>query len=250
MMEPLISIIVPTLNEEKHIEYCLRSLEVQTYENFESIIVDGGSTDRTVEIARDYQAKVVVEKGCPEFPSRNIGANVARGGILLFICADVVLPRDLLEKIRRRFEENQELLSLTGPDIPLNSLFAEIEYRLYNSIRYFFSLLPRPLKRFSTSTNFLAIRKGYFDRIGGFVSDINADGIMGRQLSELGQVEFCPDTYVFISSRRFEKMGFLKFNSHYSYILENFFPLISRAKVMRILKSKASIAHSQLHENS
>lgn len=243
-----VSVIVPTLNEDKNIGNLFRSLKNQTWNNFEIIVVDGGSTDRTVEIAKGYQAKVVVENGCPEFLSRNIGAKRANGEILLFICADVMFPENLLEKIHHEFEVDQELIALTGPDKPQNSLLAEIEYGAYNLVRYLFSALPRPLKKFSTSTNFLAIRKKHFEKTGGFISDINADGIMGNQLSEMGQVKFCPNMHVFISPRRFMNMGFFNFNLHYLYVLENFFPFLSRASFLKKLKQKSEATHGKLHE--
>ena len=248
MMHPLISIIVPTLNEEQTIESCLCSLEKQTWHNFEIIVVDGGSTDKTAHIAKDYQAKIIVEKECPEFPSRNIGAKIANGEILLFICADVVLPADLLANIHRKFESNKELIALTGPDIPLNSMLAKIEYGVYNFIRYLFNSFPRPQKRFSTSTNFLAVRKRHFEKVRGFVSDINADGIMGKQLCNIGRVEFCPKMHVFISTRRFAKMGFFEFNLHYLYVLENFFPFLSRNNILRKYKQISGATHRKLHE--
>ena len=241
---------MPTLNEEEIIENCLCSLKNQTCQDFEILVVDGGSTDKTVEIAKDYQAKVVVKNDCPEFSSRNIGAKLAKGEILLFTCADIVFPKDLFSKVRLKFEESQELIALTGPDIPQNSMLAKIEYGIYNFIRYFFNALPRPLKKFSTSTNFLAIRKEHFEKTGGFISDINADGIMGKQLTEIGQVEFCRNTYVFISARRFMKMGFLKFNLHYLYVLENFFPFLSRTSFLREFKQKSRAMHGKLHELS
>src|SRR4030042_6878 len=86
---PLFSIIIPTLNEESRIERLLKSLQRQSFKDYEIIIVDGGSRDRTAEIAEQYSAKVYVKKGCKEFPSRNFGAEVSNGQVLLFLSADV-----------------------------------------------------------------------------------------------------------------------------------------------------------------
>lgn len=244
----MISVIVPTLNEESTIGNCLRSLRNQKMRDFEVIVVDGGSVDRTVEIAKDNKAKVIVEIACPEFASRNIGARVSNGDILLFICADVELPSNLLEKISQRFENEPMLVAMTGPDIPRDSLLVELEYGAYNFIRYFFSHLPKPLRRFSTSTNFLAIRKDHFESTGGFIHDINADGLMGKKLSEMGKTEFCMDTVVFISTRRFARMGFLGFNLHYIYVLENFLPFLSEVNFVKRFKQKSGAAHGKLHE--
>ncbi len=247
-MKPQISIIVPTLNEEENIKNFLYSLEKQTSANFEIIVVDGGSVDNTVSIAKS-RAKVIVKKGLHEFPSRTLGAKAARGEILLFTCADVTFPNDLLAKSSDKFRD-QELIALTGPDIPSASLLAEIEYGVYNFLRFLFSILPRPKKRFSTSTNFLAVRKTCFDKTGGFTSDINADGIMGRWLSEMGKVKFSMSMKVFISPRRFLKMGFSRFNFHYLYILENFFPFLSKTSFIKNLKNKSGAVHRDMHVHS
>lgn len=244
----MISIIVPALNEESTIGNCLRSLRNQKMQDFEVIVVDGGSVDKTVEIAKDNKAKVIVEMACPEFASRNIGARVSNGDILLFTCADVALPNDLLDKIAQKFENEPMLVAMTGPDVPRDSLLVELEYGAYNFIRYVFSHLPKPLRRFSTSTNFLAVRKNHFESAGGFIHDINADGLMGKKLSEMGKTEFCMDAVVFISTRRFAKMGFLGFNLHYIYVLENFFPFLSEASFLKRFKQKSRAAHGKLHE--
>src|SRR3989337_3636674 len=121
MIKPKISIIVPTLNEEKNIKDFLDSLEKQTWTNFEIIVVDGGSTDKTINIAESHQTKIIVKKELREFPSRNIGAKMACGEILLFTCADVTFPSDFLAKIDQNFDD-LGLLALTGPDIPQGAL--------------------------------------------------------------------------------------------------------------------------------
>ncbi len=245
-VKPLITIIAPTLNEERNIRFLLESVGKQTNMNVEIVVVDGGSTDNTVSIAKSYCAKVIVEKGLPEFPSRNIGAKAASGEILLFTCADVIFPQNLLEKIGENFRDKQ-LVAMTGPDIPSASPLARIEYGLYNFLRWFFSKLPGRSKRFSTSTNFLAVKKIYFDKTGGFILDINGDGLMGQKLSELGKVKFVMNTRVFISPRRFHKMGFVKFNLHYLYVLENFFPSLHKNSLIKTLKNKSEVVHSKMH---
>ncbi len=240
-----ISVIVPTLNEEESLPRLLSSLGRQTLTDYEIIVVDGGSTDMTVGVASRCNSTVVVQEGLPEYSSRNIGAKLAHGEILLFTCADIVFPRELLEKIDDHFED-QSLIALTGPDYPAGSLLAVIEYGAYNLIRSMFSSFPNPTKRFSTSTNFLAVRKSAFEKTGGFMSDINADGNLGKQLSEIGKVKFSNETTVTISPRRFNKMGVIKFNLHYLYVLENFFPFLSKTLFIKFLKNNSGAHHSDM----
>lgn len=248
--DPCISIIVPTLNEEKHIRSLFDSLKGQSLVNFETVVVDGGSKDKTPEIANRYDAKVVVLPEHGEFISRNIGANVSRGNLLLFTCADIVLPKDMFHKIVEKFENKPNLIALTGPGYPFDAPFlGKVEYAAYNLARYFFAKSPRPFKRFSTSTNFLVVRRECFERTGGFlIDDINADGLMGKELLRMGDVAFFLDTYVFASGRRMKNMGFLGFNKHYFYAIENFFFFASESRVMKAWKIRARKRHGKMHE--
>jgi glycosyltransferase involved in cell wall biosynthesis len=242
-----ISIIVPTLNEEKTLPNLLLSLKNQTTQNYEVIIIDGGSTDETANIARAYDSRIVVEKGLPEYPSRNLGAKIANGEILLFTCADVVFPVELLAKVDWSFKDEQ-LIALTGPDYPSESSLAKIEYGAYNLARFVFSCFPQASKRFSTSTNFLAVRKDAFEKTGGICcNDLNGDGKLGKQLSEMGKVKFSNNIVVIISPRRFYKMGFLKFNLHYLYVLENFFPFLSKSTFLKTVKNNSTSVHQNMH---
>ncbi len=246
----MISIIVPTLNEEVTIDSLLKSLRVQSWRDFETIVVDGGSKDETVERARRFGARVLVEIGCPEFVSRNLGARKAKGSILLFTCADVVFPKHLLGSVHERFVEDPGLVALSGPGIPFDApIVGRIEYEVYNSLRYVLCNLPDSLKRFSTSTNFLATRKQHFRKTGGFLlNDVNADGLMGRHLAGMGKVAFSPKMYVYISARRMKNMGFGKFNKHYLYVLENIFPQLSRLGLLDRLKATSRSVHGKMHE--
>lgn len=243
--DPLVSIIVPTLNEEDEIEELLSSLTAQTYTQFEILVVDGGSEDQTIPISKQYEARTIIEDGLGEFRARNIGAEHARGDILINTCADVTLPPTLVETVVTRFKSEPDLVGLTGPGIPRNPpTWGKWEYALYNKIRY----VAAKFGRFSTSTNFLACPADVFDRTDGFETmDINADGMMGRQLAELGKVEFDMDACVYISSRRMWEMGFVAFNLWYIYVLENFFPILSRSERFKRFKHQAKQEHQKEH---
>jgi glycosyltransferase involved in cell wall biosynthesis len=248
--DPCMSIIVPTLNEEKHIKFLLGSIKDQSSVSFETLIVDGGSRDGTANIARQHNAKVVVLPGYGEFVSRNVGAKIARGKLLLFTCADIVFPEGLFRKIIEKFEKNPELIALTGSGHPFDApILGKIEYAAYNIVRYILSRFPKPFKRFSTSTNFLVVRRDYFEKTGGFdINDINADGLTGRRLLELGEVGFFFDTYVHISARRMKNMGFLDFNKHYLYVFENYFFFLSNTRLLKTLKHRSKTKHREIHE--
>lgn len=94
---PLVSIIVPTKNEEKNIERCLKSIKAQSYRNLEIIVVDNNSSDRTVEIAKKYTGKIFL-KGPERSTQRNFGASKAEGKYLIFLDADMQMQKKVVEE--------------------------------------------------------------------------------------------------------------------------------------------------------
>jgi rSAM/selenodomain-associated transferase 2 len=95
----LVSIIIPTLNEEAHLPVTLRPLAERP--DVELIVVDGGSIDRTVELAQLFTPYVFVTKA-GRARQMNFGAQHATGDILLFLHADTFLLPDALEELQRR----------------------------------------------------------------------------------------------------------------------------------------------------
>lgn len=93
---PLFSIIVPTFNMAATLSACLNSAANQTFEDFEVVLVDGGSTDGTAELANSYASlggRLVVRSGPDQGPydAMNKGVGLARGAWLLFLGADDTL---------------------------------------------------------------------------------------------------------------------------------------------------------------
>ncbi|HVH16351.1 MAG TPA: glycosyltransferase [Candidatus Angelobacter sp.] len=244
-----VSIIVPTLNEAEHIGRLLASLQLQSTVKSEVILVDGGSQDGTVKIARSLGAKVFVLEGAGEWDARNYGVVQSTGYFLVFTCADVIFPPDSLESALRQFRENSSLAALTGPDFPYDGgPILPFIYGLYNALRFLSSKLPYPYKTFSSSTNFLVVRKGIFSETGGFNSaDGNADGTIGRYLVSRYQTIFDNRVRVYISARRAKTWGIARFTHHYLYVLENFLPGISRKQWFQSLKSRSRKSHGEIH---
>ena len=101
---PLVSIIIPTYNSEKTLSQCLSSIKAQTYPHIEIIVVDGGSKDRTVEIAKEYGARVYVLPGSGMADATNFGARHARGKYIYRVDSDVILDATLVEEAVRKCE--------------------------------------------------------------------------------------------------------------------------------------------------
>ena len=83
----ILSIIIPTYNEEKYLPILLESIKKQSFEDYEIIVADANSTDNTRNIAQEYGC-IIVDGGLPAI-GRNNGANVAKGDILLFLDSDL-----------------------------------------------------------------------------------------------------------------------------------------------------------------
>lgn len=85
----MLSVIIPAKNEERNLPEMLESFKKQKYKKkFEIIVVDGKSTDRTREIAKDYGCRVVVQKRLGISNARNLGWKKAKGSVLIFLEAD------------------------------------------------------------------------------------------------------------------------------------------------------------------
>lgn len=94
---PLISIIIPTFNSEKTLGECLQSIKNQTYKNIEIIVVDKFSSDKTLEIAREYSKKIF-QKGPERTYQRNFGVQKANGDYLLMLDSDMILEKRVVEE--------------------------------------------------------------------------------------------------------------------------------------------------------
>jgi glycosyltransferase involved in cell wall biosynthesis len=100
MKNPLVSVIIPTYNEEKDVGFCLKSLLKQTYKPLEITVVDDGSTDKTIKIINKFK-KIKLIKGEHKGPgfSRNLGAKSSKGEILVFVDADMTFPNEYIKNL-------------------------------------------------------------------------------------------------------------------------------------------------------
>src|SRR4030042_2798057 len=129
-----ISVVVPTLNEEKFLPRSLHSLKKQNYRGkYEIIVVDNGSTDKTAQIARGFGVKVIscVKRGV--ILARQTGVNHATGKIIIQADADTFYPPDWLFKISQPFSSNPQVVAVAGrffySDPPS---WANAEYKMRN----------------------------------------------------------------------------------------------------------------------
>jgi len=98
-----ISVIIPAKNEENNIGNCLTALTQLDASSIEIIVIDNGSDDRTVDIAKLYTDKVFIEPNLSISELRNFGAHIAHHDILAFIDADCIADKDWVNKIQHNF---------------------------------------------------------------------------------------------------------------------------------------------------
>ncbi|MGC8628814.1 MAG: glycosyltransferase [Candidatus Micrarchaeia archaeon] len=213
---PLFSIIIPALNEEKYIGYALEGIKHQTLKDYEIIVVDGGSKDRTREIAKKY-AHVIVDTQKPGAArARNVGAENAKGKYLLFIDADTKPSPKLLETYLRIFENNKSVVAATGPVFPLEKTSKKIRLG-YKFVSVYFVRLMLLLRKPSINGMNFAARKDAFKSSGGFNEDFITyeDWDLSRRLSKLGRIAFDKKAVVYSSARRVKAWGLLAFAKYH-----------------------------------
>jgi arabinofuranan 3-O-arabinosyltransferase len=118
--KPLVSIIIPTKNEEKNIEVCLKSIKGQAYRKIETIVVDNNSKDKTKEIAEKY-TKLVFNKGPERSAQRNFGAKKSKGKYLIHIDCDMKMMPELVSESVRLLEKGFDALVI--PERSFGSTF-------------------------------------------------------------------------------------------------------------------------------
>ncbi len=116
---PLITIITVVLNNDKYLNECLDSLHVQNYSNYEHIIIDGGSTDRTIDILKKNNDKIdfwISEKDNGIYDAFNKGMTLARGEYIGFLNSDdVYYSKYTLNYVIESFNENKSVDFIFGP---------------------------------------------------------------------------------------------------------------------------------------
>ena len=113
---PKFSIVTPSLNQGEFIEETIRSVLSQEYPNLEYIVMDGSSSDNTLDILRSYSDRVkwISEKDKGQTNAINKGLHLASGDILAYLNADDLLLPGALEKVAKVFMDNPSTMWVTG----------------------------------------------------------------------------------------------------------------------------------------
>jgi glycosyltransferase involved in cell wall biosynthesis len=217
--EASVSVVVPALNEERHLGHLLRDIESQTRAPHEVIVVDAGSHDDTVAVARGFASARVLHGERPVARGRNLGGKRASGDVVVFIDADTRLPEEFLERFVEDFLRRD--LDVGCPlYVPHDSTPAvERFHRAFNLLTMTFQgILP------SGAGICLAVKGGLFRRSRGFDPTLKFDDIeLIRRLSREGRFGIVEEK-VLVSDRRYREHGVARAILEYS-LMALFFAL-------------------------
>lgn len=209
----MLSIIIPTFEEEKYLPLLLASIKKQKNNGeYEIIVADAGSKDKTVEIAKSYGCKVI--KGGLPSRGRNEGVKVAKNELLLFLDADIILPEDSLENFLLEFKKRN--LDIAGFLLQPwgENKFLKILYNLF----YNFPILALE-KILPHCAGAILIKKSPHQKMGGFDEKIKLaeDMVYGRKAAKRGKFGILRAAKIFYSQRRFKRDGWVK--TYLKYLL-------------------------------
>ena len=212
-----ISVVIPAHNEQDTIGSCLQSVLAQDdmVNLYEVIVVNNASTDATADVVQKQfpQVRLINEPRKGLTIAYNRGASEARGDIVKFVDADNKLPRDHLKKVINEFNNDTELVAVSGPYVyrdggRLCELF----------IRSMYILVGMPLEivcnrllnvRSSIASGNLAVKKEAFHKAKGFNEKLfyGLEPDLASRLRRLGKVRFRLGLTAESSARRLKKEG-------------------------------------------
>ena len=177
---PLVSIIIPTKNEAKHISSSCESVKKQNYpqDKLEIIVVDNNSDDKTKEIAYRYTDKVF-DKGPERSAQRNFGVKKSRGDFFLYLDADMILHQDVVKECVDNVIKDSQIVALYISEIIMGESFW-CKVRRFE--RGFYDATCIDCARFIKKDKFLAV--------GGFDESMSGpeDWDLDRKLRQLGKI--------------------------------------------------------------
>ena len=216
----MISIIIPALNEEKAIEETIRSVRAAALasgSDYEIIVADGGSTDKTVEIAKSLADLVVIHpKDKPQTISsnRNNGASHARGDFFVFIDAGATIANTEyhFKRALSHFENDRNLVALTTAVYVRPDAETFMDGIVFGIMTLNFIVINNILHKGAAQGKFQMIRREAFQKLGGFREDLPAseDMDMFSRLAKIGRTKIDYRLKVFHPGRRAHTIGWPK----------------------------------------
>lgn len=209
-----LSIIIPTLNEEKLLPFLLDLIKQENEDkSIEVVIADAGSTDKTVQIAKEYGCRVV-EGGLPA-RGRNNGAKNAKAEILFFLDADVLFPKGTIKKSLEQFKKKKLDAASFGIYTQEKNFYLN-----KTTMNLFYNYPQKMLKKISPMGAMgIMVKKSFFEKVGGFDEDIKLaeDHYFVKKVSKVGKYGIIKHIKLYMPLRRFRQDGYMKTFLKYAY---------------------------------
>jgi len=186
-----VSVIIPVYNEEGYIAKCLQSLEAQVEKADEIIVVDNNCHDKTIEIAKKFDVRIIKEEKQGMIYARNAGFDSAKYEILARTDADAIVPPDWIAKSKKAFED-PALDALSGPAIFFEKLIVVPVSKILVSLYFHVlgSILGHP-PIFGPNT---VLRKSAWEKVKNNVclleKDVHEDIDLSIHLAKIGKIKF------------------------------------------------------------
>lgn len=204
---PLISVVVTTKNEEKHIDTCLRSIKKQNLPKkaFEIIVVDNNSTDRTKRIARKYTSNIF-NAGPERSAQRNYAAAKSFGKYYLYLDADMELSKNVLKECVEQFTNNPDLKGIYIPEVVRGKNY-------WSKIRRF----ERGFYNGTVIDCVRCVKLADFRKVRGFDTEMSGpeDWDFDKKIRELGPVNMT-SSILYHNEERIDLWTYLKKKEYYS----------------------------------
>jgi glycosyltransferase involved in cell wall biosynthesis len=203
----MLSIVIPTLNEEKYLPKLLSDIKAQKAINYEIIISDGDSKDKTIAIAKEFGCQTIVDKERSPARQRNNGAKIAKGDTILFLDADTELTNNFLFNSYNEFKERS--LNSAGFYLIFNSRF--FIYRFFEFFYRSACFLGQYFFPASVGVGIM-VKSDNHRKVKGFDESIfiGEDYDYIKRLSKIGRYRMIRSTKLYFSVRRLEKEGVLR----------------------------------------
>ncbi len=206
----MISIVIPAYNEQERIAACLLALSHQSIprNEYEIIVVDGGSKDNTREIAAGYADKVFIQTSKRVGGARNDGISSSLAEIVATTDADSVVAPDWVEQVRNSFSSPSVVLAF-GPVTTMEDTTKDHLYALLFNFLIWFGALTK-MYYYTLGCN-TAFRKEVFVNAGMYrIVDAGDDLEIAVRMRRKGKVVFNPNMKIAFDFRRYHEFGFLR----------------------------------------
>ncbi len=229
-MDIFFSVIIPTLNEEMYLPHLLHDLERQNKKNFEIIVVDAHSTDKTLDQISNFSRlpiTVLNSKKRNVSYQRNLGAQHAKGNYLIFLDADANIPVSFIRTVEKEINKHKYLIFIPSISPQPYTYEDHLLFSFANMLIEASQYLSKPM----SAGGSIIIWNDYFHFIGGFNDHLfiaEDHEILQRAKKSGINTKFLRDITVKFSMRRMQREGRLKVFSKYALAI---LILLSKGKI-------------------